>query len=89
MSRYAWASPTNGVREQDDDLIRATGRIQEALKLQENEVFGEVVLYEQRPRLHVSRETVYSVAPKRRTRFLDWLRLKLRKKPHQPEEWFE
>lgn len=78
MSRYAWANPTDGTREQDDDLSRAIGRIQADLKKEGNRDLHSVVLYEQEPRAEIQRTRAVFLARKRRTRFLDWLRIRFR-----------
>jgi hypothetical protein len=86
MSQYAWANPTNGIREQDDDLTRAIGRIQGELKDPKSAGLHGVILYQQTPRLTIERSQAYSMAPKKRTRFLDWLRIKLAR-PEQAQEF--
>jgi hypothetical protein len=80
MSQYAWANPTNGIREQDDNLHRAIGRVQDELKQAHD--FHAVMLYTQAPRVRVESSAAYTlVAPSRRTRFFDRLRLMFRRKP--------
>ena len=79
MSNYAWANPTNGLREQDDNLTRAIGRVQAEIKAPAGEWAHAVIVYQQQPRYSVERDTAYSVAPKQRTRLLDWPRMKLRR----------
>ncbi len=71
FNRYAWANPRTGVREQDDNLIRAIGRIQEDLKLTD---MHSVILYQQTPRASVERAKAHSIAPRKRTRLADWIR---------------
>jgi len=85
MSKYAWANPTNGIREQDDSLTRAVGRIQEQLKSPAGRDFHSVTLYEQEPRLKVESTKAYSVAPKSRTRFFDQIRLLFHRKEQETE----
>jgi len=74
FNRYAWANPRTGVREQDDNLIRAIGRIQEDLKLTD---MHSVILYQQTPRASVERAKAHSIAPRKRTRLADWIRFRL------------
>jgi hypothetical protein len=84
MSQYAWANPTNGAREQDDDLKRAVSRIQAELKQAGD--FSAVILYSQVPRIRVESSEAYTlVAPKLRTRLADRLRLIFRRKPQETE----
>jgi hypothetical protein len=78
MSNYAWANPINARREQDDDLFRAIVRIQDELRDQHAADLHAVILYQQQPRFRVERTKAYSMAPKQRTRLLDWFRMKLR-----------
>src|ERR1039458_6634308 len=79
MSNYAWANRITAQREQDDDLTRAVGRIQSQLRSPQCVDLHAVILYQQQPRFRVERTQAYSVAPKQRTRLLDWLRMKLRR----------
>jgi hypothetical protein len=76
MSNFAWANPTNGIREQDQSLTSAIGRIRAELKDPKAADFHAVILYQQTPLFRVERSQAYSIAEKKRTRLLDWLRLK-------------
>jgi hypothetical protein len=89
MSQYAWANPTNAQREQDDDLTRAIGRIQDQLKDPKALDLHAVILYRQQPRFRVERDKAHSIARKKRPRFIDRLRLRLLagKSETEPDEY--
>jgi hypothetical protein len=75
MSRYAWANPSTGVREQDDDLTRAIERIQAELAAQLDQWADSAILYTQEPKFQVHQHGANPIAPKRRYRLFDriWL----------------
>jgi hypothetical protein len=86
MSRYAWANPTNGLREQDDNLSRAIGRVQEELRDPKGAWAVGVIVYSQEPAFRVESATAYKlVAPSRWTRFWNWLVLKFSRKERETE----
>jgi hypothetical protein len=86
MSNFAWANPTNGIREQHRTLTGAIGRIQAELKDPKAADFHAVILYQQTPRCRVERSQAYSIAEKKRTRLIDWLRLKFSRSDDEPVE---
>jgi hypothetical protein len=75
MSRYAWANPSTGVREQDDDLTRAIERIQAELAAQLDQWADSAILYTQEPKFQVHQHGANPIAAKRRHRLFDriWL----------------
>jgi len=87
MSRYAWANPTTGVREQDDSLGSAVERIRQELKGQGDHFAVNVILYRQTPKFSVDENGyIEPVSPARRSRIIDrvWLWFH---KPESPEEF--
>lgn len=87
MSQFAWANPTNGLREQEDSLNAAVSRIQTELKDPRSQDLHAVVLYHQTPRLLVERTKAYSISPKRKTRLMDRIRLLFSRREETPMEY--
>ena len=87
MSRYAWANPSTGVREQDDDLTRAIERIQSELAAQPDQWADSAILYTQEPKFQVHQHGANPIAPKRRHRLFDRIWLMFHKpKSEAPDE---
>ena len=81
MSRYAWANPSTGVREQDDSLKQAIERIQAELAAQPDQWADSCMLYDQLPKFIVSGQgtTLTSTAERLMDRLYYCIRVMLKK----------
>jgi hypothetical protein len=92
MTTYAWANPTNGVREQDPDIRSAVARIRAELADPKAAGLHSVVLYQQEPRIQVESGNVTTViSPKWHKRLADRIRLgfvRTRKAADESAQWW-